>query len=523
MPASHARMLPGRWSWAKASLLLESLVLTTCVSADPACAPGHVLVGFKPEAQAELHGVTPREQLRTLIGQLGLPAGARLSETPLTYLHRDKMAAQSRGAVGPVDLNRFLYLRLPPGLTPPECVRRLEHHPLIEYVEPDWIGTGGEVIPADPGFADQWHHRNVLTPTASIQTPLAWDITQGSSNVLVAVLDSGLADLPEFIGRTVPGYNFAYTNEVTIDDNGHGTQVTSLLAANAGNGVLGCGVDWHCRIMPLKVFDADNRGLYSSWAQAIDYAVSNGCKVINLSGGGPEFSRAVQRSITNAIARGTIFVTAAGNDSATNLSFPGYLREPISVGATDAQDRRAPFSNTGPQLDLVAPGLDVIAVGLAGEPHTVRGTSFAAPLVSGMCALLAALRPNLTPADARLLLCAGADDEVGGPADTPGFDLEYGWGRLNAFNSVLLAMTRVDEIHRTNGVTQLSWRSPANAAGKRPFQIAIRAALDAPWEVTAQTNTFRYSAGRTRWEDSGLAAGVAGEGRFYRIQIRPLP
>lgn len=494
------------------------------LTADPPCAPGHVLACFKAEARAELNAATQEDYLLALTARLGLPAGARLIETPLAHLNRAGRRTHGR-ATGPTtpDPGQFLYLSLPPGLTPAECVRRLEAHPLIDYVEPDWIGTGAETIPDDPGFADQWHHRNGLTSSASIQTPLAWDITQGSSNVVVAVLDSGLADLPEFAGRTVPGYNFAYTNEVTLDDNGHGTQVAGLLAANAGNGVLGCGVDWHCRIMPLKVFDANNKGLYSSWAQAIDYAVSNGCKVINLSGGGTEFSRAVQRSITNAIARGAIFVTAAGNDAATNLSFPAYLKEPITVGATDAHDRRAFFSNAGPQLDLVAPGLDVVTVGLTGEPEIARGTSFSAPLVAGVCALLVAVRPGLTQADARLLLCAGADDEVGGPTDPPGFDPAHGWGRLNAFNSLLLATTRVDAIRRTNAVTELSWRGPANAATKRPFQVAFQSALKTPWMVSTQANAFRHSADRIVWEDDVRPAVAAGEAFFYRIQLRPLP
>src|SRR5262249_10280458 len=160
---------------------------------------------------------------------------------------------------------------------------------------------------------------------------------------------TGLADnLPEFTGRSVPGYNFAYTNEVTLDDSGHGTAVAGLLGANANNGVLGCGVDWHCRLLPVKVFDFTKTGLYSWCAQGIDYAVSNGCKIINLSAAGSEFGRTVQRAITNAIAHRVIFVTAAGNLGDTNLGFPGYLKEAITVGATDAQDRRAYFSNSGP-------------------------------------------------------------------------------------------------------------------------------------------------------------------------------
>ncbi len=504
-------------------LVVGALAVARTLPAAGICAPGHILVCFKPVARELLVADSIEGQLTVLNARLGLPAGARLSETPLTQINRARRGANGRAARPHLDLDRFLYLRLPPDLTVAECIRRLQHHPLIDYAEPDWIGTGAETIPNDPGFADQWHHRNVSNPSASIRTPPAWDITRGSSNVLVAVLDTGLAELPEFMGRTVPGYNFAYTNEVTLDDHGHGTQVAGLLAASANNGVLVAGVDWHCRIMPLKVFDSRNMGFYSWWAQAIDYAVSNGCKVINLSGGGAEFSRAVQRSITNAIARGVIFVTAAGNNAATNLSFPGYLREPITVGATDAQDQRAHLSNSGPQLDLVAPGMDVVTVGLTGEPSLAQGTSFAAPLVSGVCALLAALHPNLTQADARLLLCAGADDEVGGPADTPGFDTCHGWGRLNALNSLLLATTRVDKIRHADGVTELSWRGPANAAGKRPFQVERKSSFTEAWLPSTGADAFRFGADRIWWsEDRNQSVETDATG-FYRVGLRPLP
>ena len=294
-------------------------------------------------------------------------------------------------------------------------------------------------------------------------------------------------------------------------------------AANASYGVSGCGVDWHCRIMPIKVFDADNHGLYSSWAQAIDYAVSNGCKVINLSGGGTEFGRTVQRAITNAIAHGVIFVTAAGNGGATNLSFPGYLREPITVGATDAQDRRAFFSNSGPQLDLVAPGLDVVTVGLTGEQEWVRGTSFSTPLVSGVCTLLAALRPDLTQADARLLLCLGAEDAVGGPTDTPGFDPFHGWGRLNAYHTLLLATTRIDSVQRHHDTTELTWRAPANASDKRPYQVEFKPGSGNPWMVITQSARFEYNEDRAVWESESSTATTVGRAGFYRLTLRPLP
>lgn len=139
-------------------------------------------------------------------------------------------------------------------------------------------------------------------------------------------------------------------------------------------------------------------------------------------------------------------------------------------------------------------------------------------------AQLAGLRPDLTQSDARLLLCAGAEDQVGRHADTPGFDTYNGWGRLNAWNSLLLATTRVEEIHDTTNRTELSWTGPTNAAGKRPFQIERRANLSDVWALSAQPDTFRYNGDRIGWsEDRPQPVGNEEVRGFYRIALRPLP
>lgn len=503
-------------------LLIVGMLFTLCGQAAPRsalnCASNHVLVRFKPEVRALLPDAAPAGQLSTLLGRLGLPRGAELRETQLAHRFRPKPAANSRLKHETVDPRHFLYLRLPSGLSAEECLRRLAAHPLLEYAEPDWIGTGAATIPADPQFINQWYHQNRLKPSASIHTPLAWDITQGSAGVLVAVLDTGLAPLPEFAGRTVPGYNFAYGDSDTTDDNGHGTAVTSVLCASANNGLAGAGVDWRCRIMPVKILDDWNTGFYSWWAQGIDFAVSNGCKVINFSAGGSSFGRTVERAITNAIAQGVIFVTASGNEGGADISFPGYMDECITVGATAQNDQRAEFSDYGPELDLIAPGEDIAAVSTTGDLEFVDGTSFSTPMVAGVCALLAAVRPKLTQSEANLLLTAGADDQVGDGTDTPGFDIEHGWGRLNAYNTLLLATTQVDQILRTNGQVALSWASPANAASRQPYQVEYKTSLNAAWIPLTGTNAFRYGPSRTRWIDDGTQTG--GAARFFRVKLR---
>jgi subtilisin family serine protease len=218
--------------------------------------------------------------LNRLRATLGLPGNSRIEEPPVSRLLREKKRAGA--AVGPpseesMDWDRFHFVKLAAGMTAEAALALLKDHPLLEYAELDGVGSGGDILPNDPGMASQWHHRNMVFPGADIATPRAWDLATGSSQVIVAVLDSGLAPgLPEFAGREVAGYDFVNDDSDPADDHGHGTAVTGTIAANANNAFLGAGVDWSCRVMPVKVLDASNRGLYSRWAQGLDWAVSQG-------------------------------------------------------------------------------------------------------------------------------------------------------------------------------------------------------------------------------------------------------
>ena len=483
----------------------------------PAYAPDHVLVKLKGSVRAELNAVTPADRLMSLAGRLGLPAAVRLREPRVSQLLREQ-GAEPQSTMP--NLDRFLYLDLPPGLSVQECVSRLSSHPLVEFVEPDGVGRCGAVVPDDPDFSQQWHHTNSSKPTACISTPLAWSITTGSSNVLVAVLDTGLnSSLAEFAGRVVTGYNFVVNSTDTADDEGHGTAVTGTLAANANNGILGAGVDWHCRLLPVKVINSTNFGYYSWWAQGVDFAVSQGCKVINLSAGGSGSSQALTQSILTAIARGVIFVTISGNDGTNTLWYPGNLSNCITAGATDQNDQLCDFSDYGPEIGLVAPGIDIQTVGQSGSLEAWYGTSFAAPQVAGVCALLAAIRPSLTQAGAKALLYGGADDQVGGALDTPGFDNYFGWGRLNAYNSLLLARIPIDSFSvNTNQAVVLSWPSPPNASNKQPFQVQFTTTLGRPW--TTSSGQFQYLPTRTFWTNYLPQSATNAQPGFYRVGLR---
>ena len=215
----------------KKVLLLVAVMMTTQLPAESilsssAFASDHILVKFRNDFGKTTLAIATTNALSGLVTQLNLPAGVELSEPAISQILRSQQSMAGRVAgvatvTATVDLNHFFYLHLPPGLSAEKCVLMLQNNPLLEYAEPDGIGTAGQ-IPNDPIFNIQWHHTNSVNPSACIQTPAAWDITTGSSNVLVAVLDSGLnGALAEFTNRVVSGYNFVSNNTNTADDNDH--------------------------------------------------------------------------------------------------------------------------------------------------------------------------------------------------------------------------------------------------------------------------------------------------------------
>lgn len=478
-------------------------------------ATDHIVVKLRPDAARGKNSAQ-------LTAMLGLPLGAELVETAFALWNRDVAGPKNPRGGAPMDLERHLLLRLPAGMSVETCLDRLRGHPAVVYAEPDYVGQGGGTWPTDPDFDQQWHLYNTNLPSghvrADIHAPEAWDITRGSSNVVVAVLDSGLnLTLSEFSGRLVAGYDFANNDADPTDDHGHGTAVTGALGANANNGTLVSGVNWNCRIMPVKVLGSNNKGYYSWWADGIDWAVDNGCKVINLSAGGTDSDVTLTAAIRRAISNGVVFVTITHNDGSSNIRFPGELAECITVGATTESDARASFSNYGAEIDLVAPGDHIYTVTRFDTLQWWWGTSFAAPQVAAVAAMLAGLDPDINQEQARVLLARGADDEVGDATDTPGFDNYYGWGRLNAYNTLMLAMTEVESISRAGaGGVQLTWQSPPNASNNAPYLVEGAAGPAGPWSGVTGSGVFTYGTTQTSWQTE-----LGAEYEVYRVRVSP--
>lgn len=323
----------------------------------------------------------------------------------------------------------------------------------IAYAERNGIGGGG-LVPDDPSFPAQWHLRNTGQGGgrvgADVAATGAWDITTGSASVVVAVLDTGLhLQHPEFAGRIDPdGWDFVNEDNDPTADHSHGTEVSGMLCANGDDGLGVAGIDWQCKVLPIKVLDQFNAGTVMDLAQGLNYvATQPDVQIVSMSLINYPGSTTLLNALAVASSAGKILVACAGNGGMGNadISFPGASPLTISIGATNNTDARAAFSGTGVRLDFVAPGANVVTcnANVPGQTSTVSGCSFATPLTAGVVALLLARAQTLglpLPDQTTVYeaLRAGARDQVG-PAneDPPGRDHQFGHGRVDALASLL--------------------------------------------------------------------------------------
>lgn len=287
----------------------------------------------------------------------------------------------------------------------------------------------------DPYFNQQW---NVMRVGASV----AWGVTPGTSDVVVAVVDSGVDSThPDLAGRVdvARGRSFL-KGEVSsdiADGYGHGTHVAGIIAANTGNGIDVAGCAPGVTLLPVRVLDGKGGGDTFDLARGIRYAADQGAEVINLSLGTSTDTQVLKDAITYAAARGCVIVAASGNNGKLGklgLDYPAAYPSVVSVGASDATNSRADFSQYGAELDLMAPGVTTTQPSLVGilslapvatGSSTAReaGTSMAAPHVSAAAALVRSLHPSWASSTVVNRLAATAQDLA-----EPGKDLTTGYG-----------------------------------------------------------------------------------------------
>ena len=336
-------------------------------------------------------------------------------------------------------------IELPPQASETAYLNVFKARPEVEFAELDRLVPPADVTPNDTWYFAEWH-------LPKISAPAAWSTTTGSSLITIAILDTGVDGTHEDLAsKMVSGWNFYDNNADTTDVYGHGTPVAGTAAAASNNAKGVASVAWGCWIMPIRVSAPNGYATYSAIANGLTWAADNGARVANIS-------YAVTNSSTVSSAaqyfqsKGGAVSVSAGNQGTFDPSPDNpYI---LTVSATDPNDALYPWSNTGNNIDVAAPGC-VYSTLRGGGYNAACGTSFSAPIVAGAAALVLSVNPGLTGAQVTSILQKSADDL--GPG---GWDPSYGWGRVNAAKAVATAGGGSVDTQPPS----VSFTSPANGA-----------------------------------------------------------
>lgn len=346
------------------------------------------------------------------------------AQTAVSAFRTDRILIQPKAGVSAVVLHRFYaahtnavlrsfpgirglqVLRVPAGESVSNLIAQYRRSGLVEFAEPDYIGQVFDTTPNDPRFLD-----GTLWGLKTNSAPQAWDVLTSASNIVVAVLDTGVRYTHEDLAANMwtnpndggHGWNAINANNDPSDSGTHGTMVTGVLGAVGNNGKGVCGVAWRLQIMAGACFNGSGIGNVSDVVTCLDYARTNGARIVNASWGFTN-SLALSNAMVSLRDAGIIVVAACGN-SGTNIdlapTFPASyaLDNIVSVASTSKADDLSSFSNFGlTNVDLAAPGEQIYSTFPAtdGFYHNdvAGGTSYSAPYIAGACALLMAQYPS---------------------------------------------------------------------------------------------------------------------------------
>ncbi len=406
---------------------------------------------------------------------------------------------------------------------------------LVKYAEVSTYGTY-LAVPNDPQYSSQWALNNTGqtggSADADIDAPEAWDLGVGDQAVVVGVLDSGTdVDHDDLAPNVWHNEGEIPNNSIDDDSNGfvddwegwdfgnnnndprtgffHGTHVTGIInaASDTGIGIAGLAGGFGgpgARGMAVAVGEFGPVGGIID--DAVIYAADNGAQVITLSLSVGS-STAINDALDYAYNTRDVFIDCAAGNGGGSVGYPAVRAEVMAVASTDDNDNRSSFSNQGPQVEIAAPGSDILSTQIGNTYGTSSGTSFAAPYVGALAALIRGLNPGLTAPEVRQLIIDTADDVA-----SPGFDNQTGWGRINAFAA--LSMTAVSD-----GIIQLDSDRYAcsdslsvslidfDLAGSGSVGISVNSGTETDGESVVLTETVPGSGRFTG--NLSTAAGVA--------------
>lgn len=336
---------------------------------------------------------------------------------------RARLAPSLREAFDDIDMHS---VKLPAGVSAEVAAEALMQTGDYEFVSIDWICYPVDTTPNDPLFGTQWHH-----DANRLDTGRAWDFTQGSSDTIIGVCDSGVdLDHPDLMAALVPGYNsednLAQVDGGNVNDDsvGHGTLVAGSAAAIGNNSTGVSGIGWNFGIMPIKVSNnASGTANLSDILEGARWASDNGAYTSNCSFGGAEDSATLSTG-GHIRLEGHLLVFAAGNDGQANQV--NDWEKVTIVGASGQSDTWLSWSHTGIGIDCIAPGVSIRTTNRTGGYTFATGTSFSAPITAGALMLVHDANPALTADEVEFILLNACDDK-----QAPGQDDQTGWGRIN--------------------------------------------------------------------------------------------
>ncbi|MEH6940266.1 S8 family serine peptidase [Bacillus sp. JJ722] len=332
----------------------------------------------------------------------------------------------------------YILVSTPRGDAIQDIAKELVQYKEIAYVQPN-TKVKKEFVSQEPYYYKQWH-------LPKIEAPKAWDVTKGSSNVVVAVIDGGAQkDHPDLKHSIVSPIDMVTGSSNYIPDD-HGTHVAGIIAS-AFNKYGTAGIAPNTKIMPINVFEGEYAETFTI-ASAIEYAVKNGADIINLSLGDYAYDYVEDSAIQYAVKNGVTVIAAAGNEDTDFDMYPAGYRNVIAVGATDRNDDITYFSNYGKNIDVTAPGEAIMSTITGSRYGAYDGTSQAAPVVSGIAALILAKNPFTTVGEVQSILKKSSVDY-----GNRGWDMFYGNGRVSAYKALSLTSLPITNFQSPSSFT----------------------------------------------------------------------
>ena len=462
--------------------------------------------------------VSKQEIESKILTQQFLPAGRTFSFSSLP----SKVSYLAKGMVKQDEvLGRIIKVTFNKTVDEPSFLSLQNEDPTIEYIQPANTYQS-EYVPNDSLVSNQWG-------LSKIQAFSAWDITQGSDSVLLAIIDTGIdylhPDLKNKIklnagemGTDANGHDkksngidddnngfiddyqgWDFTDRVgfpfdsiggdyltwdnnPMDEYGHGTYIAGIAAAETNNLTGIAGTAPNIKILNCRAFDPGGYGEEDDVAAAILYAVQMGAKVINMSFGDNSFSFVLRDVIRYAYSKNVVLVGSAGNSGSDEPHYPSGYSQVICIGNSTIDDYRASSSNYGSTLDLMAPGTDILTTFLNNDYRKVTGTSASSPFVSGAAALILS-QNSFTNEEVKQILKSTSDD-IG----TPGWDIYTGAGRLNIYNALNVGAPSI-----------IKFEHPTQDFSTFADSIQITATVLSPYFVNYQLD-YGYGLNPASWQ-----------------------